>query len=175
MSKRAWIVLIVLVLLLGGGVVAVKVATTQTEAQKLAALLPQVRAAFERLRSRLAAQGIRLLVGQTRRTADQQAAIYAAGNSGTTKSWHLLGRAVDVYVYGPDGKPDMDGRHVELYRKLHTEAAREGFRGLAFNADGSKRYITNAQGKPVWDAGHIEFPEGMTWAAAAKAAGVKVA
>lgn len=175
MSKRAWIVVIVLaVLLLGGGVVAVKVATTQTEAQKLATLLPQVRAAFERLRSRLAAQGIKLLVGQTRRTADQQAAVVASGNSATNNSWHLLGRAIDVYVYGPDGKPDMDGKHVDLYRKLHAEAAKEGFRGLAFNADGTKRYITTNKG-PVWDGGHIEFPEGMTFAAAAKAAGVKVA
>lgn len=175
MSKRAWIVVIVLaVLLAGGGVVAVKVAGSASEKAKLDALLPQVRAAFERVRARLAARGIKVLVGSTRRTDDQQAAIVAAGNSATSHSWHLLGRAVDVYPYGPDGKADLDGRHVELFRALHEEAAKEGFRGLAFNADGSKRYINGTKG-PVWDGGHIEFPEGMTWAAAAKAAGIKVA
>lgn len=128
-------------------------------------LLPQVRDRLAELRRRLEAMGIKTLVGSTKRTPAQQESVVAGGTSATTRSWHVLGRAVDLYPYGPDGKADLDGRYVDRFRTMHAEAAKLGFRGLAFNADGSKRYITTSKGK-VWDGGHLEFPEGMTYAQA---------
>lgn len=128
-------------------------------------LLPQVRDALAELRRRLKAKGIDTMVGSTKRTPAQQEGVVSDGTSATTRSWHVLGRAVDLYPYGPDGNPDLDGRHVDRFRIMHTEAKALGFRGLAFNADGTKRYITTSKGK-VWDGGHLEFPEGMTYAQA---------
>lgn len=105
-------------------------------------------------------------VGSVRRNSAQQAANVAKGVSATQRSWHLLDRAVDLYPKLPDGKPDLDGKQTEKFRTMHEVAKRFGWRGLAFNSDGSKRYIiTTKDGKQhkVWDGGHIEFPEGMTW------------
>lgn len=155
-----------LLLLLGGGAVVVKKAASSSEETKLAGLLPHVRRKVEELLHRMNARGIRVLVGSTLRNPEEQAAILKSGNSSTSNSWHLLGRAVDLYPYGPDGKPDLDGRHVDRFRALHEESAKLGFRNLAFNPDGSKRYITTSKGK-VWDGGHVEFTDSMTWAQAA--------
>ena len=159
-----------LLLILGGGAAVVKLSVGASEEKKLSGLLPHVRARVEDLLRAMAARGYRVLVGSTLRSDAEQAKIVASGNSATSNSWHLVGRAVDLYPYGPDGKPDMDGRHVELYRILHQESARLGFSNLAFNADGSIRKIkTTKNGKQieVWDAGHVEFREGLTWAKAA--------
>lgn len=165
-----WLLLLILIVLLlaagGGAVVVVRKSAGAKEEARLSALLPQVRGALEGLRARLAAEGIRTFVGETVRDESEQAARVASGNSATNKSWHRLRRAVDLYPY--DGaKVDLAGKRVDLFRRMHDVAKSFGFRGLAFNLDGTKRYITTKKGK-VWDGGHLEFPEGMAWDVAAK-------
>lgn len=172
MNARTWFLigagLVACVLLFGGGtaiVKAVKKARSRREETNLAGLQPSARRALEQLIARLEARGVKVLVGSTLRDADEQAAILARGSSATSQSWHLLGRAVDLYPIGPDGVADLAGKHVELFRTMHAEAAALGWRGIAFNPDGSKRFITTNKGK-VWDGGHLELRDGMTWAAA---------
>lgn len=145
-----------------------------SERARLEQLIPAAQSALLSLVAALAGEGVELYIGSTRRDPAQQAAIVAKGNSATQHSWHLLGRGVDVYPK-VGGKPDLDGKSIDLFRRVHAVAPRFGWRGLAFSPDGSKRYITNAQGKKIWDGGHLEFPEGMTWAQAAAAGSSKVA
>lgn len=166
MNARWIIIAAIVVLLLGGGAVVALRVLSKSESARKALLLPQVQSALERLQERLAARGVQTFIGSTRRSEDEQAAKYAAGLSATTKSWHLLGRALELYAV-VDGEPDTSGKREDLIRIIHDEAPHEGFRGIAYNADGTKHYIKNASGKPVWDANHLEYPEGMTWAQAA--------
>jgi len=134
------------------------------EAANRAALVPEAREALDQLRSVLEERhGIDTLIGQTKRTVADQAGAQAVGRSDTADSWHLLGRAVDLYVYGPDGKPDMDGRHTDRYLTMHREAAALGWRGIAFDlATGKKKYLSSGK----WDGGHLEYRGGLTFAAA---------
>jgi hypothetical protein len=167
--------------LLGLGLVAAVAPATVglvgslAEEARIARLRPEVAALVRQLRDRLAALGIRLFVGSTRRTAAEQASLVAAGKSAATTSWHQLGRAADVYPYDPTtGKPDLAGRHVENFRALAREAQALGFRSLGFTDTGAKRYIQTAKG-PIWDAGHIEYRGPYaTIAAAAAAEGAEV-
>jgi hypothetical protein len=163
--KWVWIGAVILVLTMSVGKVLVE---TLSEKKKLAGLIPPARSAVQDLRQALLNRGIRTLVGQTRRTDEQQANI-DPGKTGTSDSWHELGRAVDLYVYGPDGKPDMAGAHTDIYRTMHAEAKRFGLSGLAFNPDGSKRFITTKAGTKVWDGGHLQFTSGLSYAAASDA------
>lgn len=137
---------------------------TSTEKKRIEGLVPSAQQALRELRERLSAIGIRTLVGQTLRNVSEQNAVVSSGNSATKNSWHLVGRGVDLYPYDGD-KPDLNGKRIDLFRTMHAEASKLGWRGLAFNPDGSKRYITTNKGK-VWDGGHLEFPEGMTFAQA---------
>lgn len=166
---RRWILVLVLVLvLLGGGAIVVR-ALSASEASRRAKLIEEVRLALDELRAELAAEGIETFVGSTLRTTSDQALNVSNGTSATSQSWHLLGRAVDLYPIDPITKqPDLDGRTWDtLFRRMHELAPHHGFRGLAFNADGSRRYLTTSKGK-IWDGGHLEFPGGMTWAVAAE-------
>lgn len=158
---------VVLAALLAGG--AVVVAPRISEYIKVNGLLPQVKEALDGLREELkTSYGLDTHVGSTIRTVTQQKSALASGHSATSHSWHLLGRGVDLYpIVEASGKPDLAGSHIDLYKTMHMVAPKWGFRGLAFNPDGSKRYIHTAKG-PVWDGGHLEFPENMTWAQAAK-------
>src|SRR5262245_2418151 len=132
---------------------------TTTDEARLSQLQPDAQAAARELLAQLAAQGMRVKVGQTLRTPAQEKAAIDAGRSAVkTHSWHELGRAMDLYPYNPDtGSPDLDGVRIDLFRQMHDAAAAIGFRGIAFNADGSKRLITNSQGKKIWDGGHLEW------------------
>jgi hypothetical protein len=177
MNRRYVLVVIVLLLLLGGAYVATR-KLGESEETRRARLLPQVRAAFDALRAELSAvHGIELVLVSTRRTEDEQAAKVAAGLSATNNSWHLLGRALDVQTARPNaaGKfiSDPDGKDVASYKTLHQVASRHGFRGVPqgspFDSKGSKAYIETKNGK-VWDVGHLEFPQGMTFAQAKAAA-----
>lgn len=176
MNLRTLIIIGVLVVLLAGGGTVAIVKTSNSEAAKLGKLLPHVRARLERVRAALAARGIQTFVGQTLRTPEYQETRVASGNSATSKSWHLafpdpLGgpdgaRALDMYPIDPaTGKPDLDGKRVDLFKAMHDAGAVEGFQNLAFTADGSKRYITTNKGK-IWDGGHMEYREGLSWDAA---------
>lgn len=168
MSRRAWIAVAIVVVLIVLSPVAIKLVETVGEKRKLDLLLPHVRSAVETIRARLAARGIKTIVGSTRRTDAEQAALVAKGSSATQNSWHELGRAVDLYPVGEAGGIARDSE-VALYRAMVDEAKKVGGESLAFNADGSKRLISTSAGK-IWDAGHLQFRDGMTWAQAAKAA-----
>jgi hypothetical protein len=153
------------------GALAVKTGGLLTSEQARAQqLIPAAQSALERLQADLLTNyHLGTYVGSTRRNPAEQAAIVAKGASATQHSWHLLGRGVDLYPIAPDGKPDLPGKHLELFRTMHQVATRYGWRGLAFHPDGTKRYIETVKGK-VWDGGHLEFPEGMTYALAAAGA-----
>lgn len=136
---------------------------TKSESKRMAELLPHVQRALQYTINDLASQGIKILVGQTLRTSDQTAANVKSGSSATTKSWHELRRAVDCYVIDPDtDTPDMNGKRVDLYKKMHQTAKKYGFTNIAFYSDWSKRLITTSKGK-IWDGGHMQFTDGMTW------------
>lgn len=150
-----------------GLVVTTFVVENLRERAAIDALVPPAAAAFRAFREALAAAGIKLKIGQTVRTGAQQQTAVDTGHSSTSHSWHLLRRALDVYPYDPvTGLPDMDGKNLELFRTMHRVAKGFGFEGLAFNPDGSRRYLINKQGKKYWDGGHLQFPQGMTYAAA---------
>lgn len=180
-SGRAWIFLLVVLLLLAGGTVVALRKLSETEADRLARLRPEVRRAFEQLRDAAAREGIQLYVISTARTDAEQAAKVASGVSGTDDSWHELRRAVDFNVQIKDpttGKlrSDNKGENVAAYRKVHELAPRFGLKGIPngspFKPDGTKAYITNAHGAKIWDVFHLQFTEGMTFAQAAKRDGV---
>jgi hypothetical protein len=144
------------------------------EAERLEGLLPDVRAALALVRVELGKLGIQTLVGETRRTEAQQAGRVSSGNSATVRSWHRLGRAVDLYPLLPSGLPDWSGSNLDAFRKMHEIAKKNGFQNLAFNPDGSRRFIKTNKGK-LWDGGHIEFPGGKTFAQAAQEQGIRIA
>lgn len=142
----------------------VKLVSSVTEQRRLDGLLPEVRDALANLRQRLLTKGLRTFVGSTLRDDAQQLAVVESGHSSTSHSWHLVGRAVDLYPYDPlTDQPDLAGHNLELFRMMHAEASVLGFTGLAFNADGSKRYITTNKGK-TWDGGHLQYTGGLTFA-----------
>lgn len=170
MTGRAWIILFVLVALVVGGVVALR-KLSETEEARLARLRPEVRAAFEGLRARMAAQGVQLYVISTRRTEDEEAEKVAEKKSTTLNSFHLLGRAIDFNVQIKDpatGKvrSDNTGTDVETYRQVQAAARGFGFRGIPngspFKPDGSKAYLSSG----AWDVFHLEYTDGLTFAQA---------
>lgn len=140
------------------------VVLTSSEETRLSQLEPEAQQMVRELLGRLQAQGLTIYVGQTLRTSAQEKAVIDAGRSGVkTNSWHESGRAVDLYPIDPDTlKPDTDGKRVELFRQMQQEAVEMGFHQLAFNTDTwEKRFITNAQGKKIWDGGHVEWRGGF--------------
>lgn len=128
------------------------------ETERFGQLKPEVQTQLQALIIALRAQGIAVFIGSTLRDSAAQAQAYDAGNSSNKVSWHQLGRAVDLYPIDPaTGSPDRNGRNLDLFRAMHETAAQAGWRGLAFNDDGSKRLITNKYGKKVWDGAHLEW------------------
>jgi hypothetical protein len=161
-------IVLALAILTGGGAVVVShVTRKKSEKDRLEQLLPHVRAKLEALIARLAAKGLHVYVGSTARDEAEQAALVAGGKSTTNNSWHRLRRAVDLYPIDPlTNEPDLAGHNLELFRKMHAEAKALGFVGLAFNNDGSVRYLQKADGKKFWDGGHLQWTDGMTFAQA---------
>jgi len=135
------------------------VTLTSSETQRLEQLEPVTQEQVRGLIAELERQGIGVYVGQTLRSSAQEKALIDAGRTaGSLKiSWHQLGRAVDLYPLDASGAADRSGTNIEAIRAIATTAEQLGFRQLAFNADGSKRLITNAEGRPIWDSGHIEW------------------
>jgi hypothetical protein len=136
---------------------------TTTEESRLNQLQPVVADKVRLLLGQCQDAGITVYVGQTLRTDAQEKANVAGGKTaaGLVYSWHELGRAVDLYPT-VDGAPDFnptEGLRLDAFRTMHALAVAIGFRSLAFNDDGSKHIITNAQGKEIWDGGHIEWRE----------------
>lgn len=97
-------------------------------------------------------------VGQTLRTQAQEKQAIDSGHSAIkTHSWHESGRAADLYPINPDtGRPDLDGVRDDLFFAMQSAAQSLGFQQLAYNADGSRRYINGTHGA-IWDGGHIEW------------------
>ncbi len=138
------------------------VSLTSSEEARLAKLEATTQDQARALIADLAADGITVRVGQTLRTPAQEKIAIDSGHSAVkTHSWHELGRALDLYPIDPSTGVDATGNDsdgsLDLYVRMHAAASARGFRGLAFNSDGSRRYITNAQGRPIWDGGHLEW------------------
>jgi hypothetical protein len=146
---------------------------TSSETERMDQLEPETQSRLRDLILALGVDGMRVHVGQTLRTAAQEKANIEAGRTAAnvTHSWHELGRAVDLYPIDPDTNgPDLAGRRVDLFRAMHAKAALLGFRGIAFNADGTKKILTNSKGKRIWDGGHLECRGPFATIAAAWAA-----
>lgn len=149
---------------------------TDAENKRLNGLIPEARAAFIQLSDMCRARGLLLFLGQTLRSMPEQQKKLDAGLTTQAVTWHFIGRGLDVYVIDPKtGAPDLAGKRVDLYQIMHEEAAKLRLTGKAFNADGSRRYLTvvknGAKGK-LWDAAHLEWRHGYdTLAEAIKAEG----
>lgn len=180
MSGRAWLFLLVVVVLLVGGAVVLR-KLSETEQARLAKLRPEVRQRYLELRAAAAAHGVQMYVVSTRRTDEEQAGKVASGVSGTDDSWHELGRAIDFNVQWKDPadgklKADSKGKNIDGYRLVHRLAPTFGFKGIPngspFDSKGNPAYITNKRGQKIWDVFHLQYTEGMTFAQAAKRDGV---
>lgn len=135
-------------------------------------LEPETLRRYLMLKSRLAARGIQLFTGSTRRTQEEEEGHKAAGRSATSMSWHMSGRALDAYPINPaTGKADFKAVRADLFRVMHQEWHRLGGHGLAYlpYPDGPNRIIRGPHGS-FWDAGHLEFRGGYATAAQAYAA-----
>ncbi len=136
------------------------VENTTSEEARIAKMEPVTAVQFRILLTDWARHGLQVHVGQTLRTPAKEKALQAEGKTSANlkHSWHTIGRAVDVYPIIPEtGKADLDGKRVDLFKLMHDIAAARGWRGIAFNADGTKRLITNSKGKKIWDGGHLEW------------------
>lgn len=130
------------------------------EDARLKRLQPHIRARVLELQRRLRARGVRTFVGTTRRTTAEQTEAQAADRSATPRSWHLIGRAVDLYVIDPTtGQPDTMARRLDLYKILWEEAKRLG--AVVFT-----KPIRLKSGKKLFDAAHVYWTDGLTWKAA---------
>lgn len=149
------------------------VVLTTSEERRLSQLEPETEAKVRELLARCEARGITIQVGQTLRTSAEEKAAIDSGHSGVkTNSWHESGRAADLHPIDPDTlSPDLAGRREDLYLAMQQEAVAMGFGQYAFDTSTwAKRYITNAQGKKIWDAGHVHWSGGYASASDALAA-----
>ena len=127
------------------------------EDERLKRLQPHIRARVIELQRRLLARGVRTFIGTTRRTTAKQAEAQAAERSATPRSWHLIGRAVDLYVIDPaTGQPDTKAKRLDLYRILWEEAKKLG--AIVFT-----KPIRLPSGKRVFDAAHVYWTDGLRW------------
>jgi hypothetical protein len=133
---------------------------TPAELDRLDQLMPDCRWRVERLIDRLRAQGLDCFVGATKRSPAEVEAARLAGRSSAkqTRSWHELGRAVDMRPLRKTGGPNYDtGPASEpFWRALQAEAEILGMRCLAYRPDGSKLLLETVNGKR-WDPGHVEY------------------
>jgi hypothetical protein len=135
------------------------VVLTTTEEHRLSQLEPETQAQVRALLQQLQNQGITVQVGQTLRSPAQEKAAIESGHSAVkTHSWHESGRAVDLYPIDPDTlQPDMAGKRDDLFVMMQQAAVSMGFHQIAYDDNWNRHYITNAQGKKIWDGGHIEW------------------
>lgn len=121
------------------------------EQQLFMELLPDVRAAYSRYRAECRTKEIMCRLTETYRPQKKQAEHHAAGRSTLSVGWHQLRRALHEVIF-VDGVADMNGKHIDLWRKRARIAEAHGFRQLGFKPDGSKKYV----GKN-WDVYHLEY------------------
>lgn len=121
---------------------------------------PEFMASLHKLIDTLDHMGIPVKVGTIGRSIALQEQAVDQGRTATSLSKHLSAQAVDIYPLNPDdGQPDMEGKHLDLYHRMHQIAIALGWRSIAFNPDGSKRVLTAANGKKFWDGGHFEWTQ----------------
>lgn len=102
---------------------------------------PDLERSVSEMLGALRQQGYDVRIGETRRTPERQRQHVAAGRSWTQNSRHLDGNAVDLIVYGPNGRPDWNTRNP-AWRAIGAEAERRGLGwGGSYN-----------------DFGHVELP-----------------
>lgn len=119
--------------------------------------------------SKLQRRGIRVMVGETLRTKERQAELYAQGRTkpGEIVTWtknsrHFAGpdglsRAVDVIVLKPDGSPDWKNTSafVALGKAMYEAAATFGVRiRWGYDWDGDGRPMEAGE----YDGPHFELP-----------------
>ncbi len=133
---------------------------TEAEQWRIRKLHPDVVAKFLLVLDHCAKEGIDLFIGRTYEDPSKQAQHYADGKTTLKMGWHQIARAADCYPKLPDGQPDLNGKQLGKFRRMHEIASVEGFHGLAFNPDGTKRLIqVKKNGKliKIWDGGHLEY------------------
>lgn len=134
------------------------------EQRRLSRLLPSVRDKVIELRNGLRKLGIDIHVGSTSRTKKQQLENLKAGRSAIVRSWHRVNRAADIYVINPKtGKVDTDAERLDLYKIVHDEAKKLGFRVLGTGILRGRKTEKHPKGKPFRDPFHVELREGLTW------------
>lgn len=145
---------------------------TSSEESRLSQLEPETEQKVRELLQQLQNQGITVHVGQTLRSPAQEKAAIDSGHSGVkSHSWHESGRAVDLYPIDPDTlQPDLNGKRDDLFMAMQQAAVAMGFHQIAYDANWNRKYITNAQGKKIWDGGHVEWQGGFASASDAYAA-----
>jgi hypothetical protein len=159
------------------GIVGTKLVISARERARIAALAPDVQAAYAAFLADASSQGLRIFTGRTQGSVAQTARNKAAGRSGVDVSWHDLDppRAIDIQVKDAAGKAiasPKSASEIALYLRAVRIAESHGFRQIGFNADGSKRFLRSG----AWDPYHIEFRGPYrTIAAAIEASDLKLA
>lgn len=132
---------------------------TQSELLRLEGLIPETRKLVELLVDRMRARGFDCYIGSTRRTQAEQEQARLAGKTSATqvRSWHELGRAVDIRPRKKNGGPNYDVSEASepFWRALWEESKVLGMRCLGFTESGDKLFINTVRGK-VRDPGHVE-------------------
>ena len=129
---------------------------SDAERRRLNQLLPRAREAILNLRSKMAGHGLDFRVGTTMRSASEQAAQVAEGRSAASVSWHMSGRAADLYMIDPrTGAADVKAANRPAYELLHRTAQALGFRVLGF------RVLQTSGGATFTDPYHVEWREGL--------------
>jgi peptidoglycan L-alanyl-D-glutamate endopeptidase CwlK len=96
-----------------------------TSTARLAEADPRLRGFMTEVEKRANSQGINMQIAEAKRTADRQAELVAAGTSPTMNSNHLTGNAADIYLVGPDGKPNYNIADYQPVADIAKEVAAE--------------------------------------------------
>jgi peptidoglycan L-alanyl-D-glutamate endopeptidase CwlK len=96
-----------------------------TSTARLAEADPRLSGFMTEVEKRANSQGINMQIAEAKRTADRQADLVAAGISPTMNSKHLTGNAADIYLVGPDGKPNYNIADYQPVADIAKEVAAE--------------------------------------------------
>jgi len=137
------------------------------ELARLDTLLPSVKTRSLGLREDCHTAGFDIFFGSCCRSTLEQAQIMASGASSVMRSWHVVKRACDVYVYSDDGQLDMKGLLLTRYRIMHRLAEAAGGMGVKnLPFDQTDGYFRLKNGTRVADRGHVQWTDNLTWDAA---------
>jgi hypothetical protein len=99
-----------------------------TSKERLAGADPRLSDFMTEVERRASGQGINMQIAETNRSPERQEAMVASGKSQTLNSHHLTGNAADIYLVGPDGKPNYNFDDYKPVADIAKEVAAE--RGL---------------------------------------------